>query len=103
MVAYMDEINELIGAKPNLWSIFARDPRLAYHCFFGPAVPAQYRLQGPNACKDARKIIMSVEDDYRCPLKTMRCASSIKTKSYFHRNFAVVLIIFIAYFFRFLL
>ncbi|XP_028400860.1 dimethylaniline monooxygenase [N-oxide-forming] 2-like [Dendronephthya gigantea] len=102
MIAYMDEITEMIGAKPDLWSIFAKDPQLAYHCLFGPAVPAQYRLQGPNTWEDARKNILSVEDDYKCPLKTMRCSPVVKTKPYFHRNFAVVLIIFLACIFCFL-
>ena len=45
----MDEIAELIGAKPDLWQLAKGDWGLALRCFFGPCLPAQYRLQGPGA------------------------------------------------------
>ena len=45
----MDEIAELIGAKPDLWQLGKGDWGLALRCFFGPCLPAQYRLQGPGA------------------------------------------------------
>ena len=66
----------MIGAKPNLWSLFMDDPKLAIRCFFGPCVPAQYRLHGPNPFKDARTVINSVEENYLYPLKTRKCATS---------------------------
>ena len=49
----MDEIAELIGAKPNLWHVAKQDWSLALRCFFGPCLPAQFRLQGPGAWKGA--------------------------------------------------
>ena len=53
----MDEIAELIGAKPNLWQLGKRDWGLALRCFFGPCLPAQYRLQGPGAWHGASSAI----------------------------------------------
>ena len=102
-VPYMDDVAALIGAKPNLWSIFLRDPKLAYCCFFGPAIGAQYRLQGPNTWKGARDVITSVEEDYQRPLKTKRCAPMIvEEKSYFLWVFVVVLGVLLACVFRYL-
>ncbi|ESO84662.1 hypothetical protein LOTGIDRAFT_221976 [Lottia gigantea] len=56
-VDYMDEIASFIGCKPNFWKLAVRDPELALRCHFGPCVPAQYRLQGPNKWSGAREII----------------------------------------------
>ena len=55
----MDTIASLIGAKPNLLQILPKDPNLAFQCFFGPCVPAQYRLQGPGIWPGARDVIMN--------------------------------------------
>jgi dimethylaniline monooxygenase (N-oxide forming) len=103
-VPYLDELGEMIRAKPNLWSIFFKNPKLAYQCFFGPAVPAQYRLQGPNTWGEATKVIMSTEEEYRWPLETKRCMPLIvERKSYFYHIIAVALVVFVAILFCFLI
>ena len=69
-IAYADELSFLIGAKPNLWHLLRTDPELAFRCFFGPCVPAQYRLVGPGTWQGARDIIMGVQESKRVPLRT---------------------------------
>ncbi len=99
----MDEIGEMIGAKPNMWSLLFKNPKLAYQCFFGAAVPAQYRLQGPNPWGEATEVIMRTEEDYRCPLMTKRCIPlMVERKSYFYYIAAVALVVFVAILFHFL-
>ena len=71
-IAYSDEISSLIGARPNLWHLFLTDPKLAFKCYFGPCVPAQYRLVGPGSWKGARDVIMGVEESRVCPLRTRK-------------------------------
>ena len=78
----MDELGEMIGAKPHLWPIFKQDPKLAYQVFFGTMIPTQYRLQGPNTWKDARKHIMSFREQYLCPLNTRNCLEPKESSSY---------------------
>ncbi|KFM81852.1 Dimethylaniline monooxygenase [N-oxide-forming] 5, partial [Stegodyphus mimosarum] len=53
-INFMDELAELAGVKPDLASMFFNDPILFYFCFFGPCLPYQYRLKGPNAWPQAR-------------------------------------------------
>ena len=48
---------ELIGCRPNLLWLLIQDPALALRCFFGPCVPAQWRLMGPGAWSGAKKVI----------------------------------------------
>lgn len=59
-IPYQDGIATKIGAKPTFKSLFLKDPILALKCFFGPAVPASYRLQGPHVWSGARDTIMNV-------------------------------------------
>ena len=92
-IQYMDELGEMIGAKPSLWSIFKEDPKLSYQVFFGTTIPTQYRLQGPNTWKDARKHIMSFQEQYLCPLSTRKCAPSTESNSY-----GVLILIFVIIF-----
>jgi hypothetical protein len=75
----MNELGEMIGAKPNLWSIFKADPKLAYQVFFGTFISTQYRLQRPNTWKDARKHIMNLHEQYLYPLSTRKCAPSAES------------------------
>jgi dimethylaniline monooxygenase (N-oxide forming) len=44
----LDELAEMIGAKPDLWSIFKKDPKLAYEVFFGSLTPAQIDSKAPT-------------------------------------------------------
>ena len=76
----MDELASLIGAKPNLWHLLTTDPQLAFRCFFGPCIPAQYRLMGPGAWLGARDIIMGVQDSTLFPLKTRKIDPKDGTK-----------------------
>lgn len=71
-IAYSDEISSLIGARPNLWHLLMTDPELAFKCYFGPCVPAQYRLVGPGSWQGARDVIMGVEESKVCPLRTRK-------------------------------
>lgn len=48
------------------------DPKLAFKCFFGPCLPAQYRLVGPGSWQGARDVIMGVEESKVCPLRTRK-------------------------------
>ncbi|GFO26102.1 dimethylaniline monooxygenase [n-oxide-forming] [Plakobranchus ocellatus] len=59
-IDYMDQVASKIGAKPNLWKYLLTDPELALKCYFGPCLPAQYRLVGPNAWPKAREFILEV-------------------------------------------
>jgi dimethylaniline monooxygenase (N-oxide forming) len=69
-VQYMDELADAMGCKPDLWKLWRNNWLLATYVTFGPAVPAQYRLEGPgkwegaeaavaDACKgyDFRKVV----------------------------------------------
>ena len=56
-IAYADELAELVGCRPNFVKLFFQDPSLAFKCFFGPCVPAQYRLMGPGTWEGAKKAI----------------------------------------------
>lgn len=71
-IEYSDEISSLIGARPNLWHLLMTDPKLAFKCFFGPCLPAQYRLVGPGSWQGARDVIMGVEESKVCPLRTRK-------------------------------
>ncbi|KAL9981806.1 hypothetical protein ACROYT_G010559 [Oculina patagonica] len=71
-IKYLDEISSLFGAKPNLWHLLMTDPVLAFKCFFGPCVPAQYRLMGPGSWQGARDVIMEVKESVVCPLRTRK-------------------------------
>ena len=86
VISYMDEIASLIGAKPNLWHLLTTDPQLAFRCFFGPCIPAQYRLLGPGAWLGARDIIMGVQDSTLFPLKTRKIGSQDRTNKIISRK-----------------
>ncbi|KAG9483378.1 flavin-containing monooxygenase 5-like [Eleutherodactylus coqui] len=58
-VAYMDELATLAGVKPDLFRMFLTDPQLAFHVFFGPCTPYQYRLTGPGKWSGAREAIFT--------------------------------------------
>lgn len=73
-VDYMDEIAAEIGVKPNLPSLFLRDPKLAMEIFFGPCTPYQYRLQGPGKWAGARRAILTQRARIIKPLRTRTLA-----------------------------
>eukprot|EP00795_Rhopilema_esculentum_P010471 gene10471-19181_t len=67
-ISYQDELASEIGVKPCLWSLLLKDPVLAWHLFFGPACPYQYRLSGPGAWDGARDTILTVDKRIWYPL-----------------------------------
>lgn len=69
-IPYLDEIAEEFGAKPNLWQLFQNDTKLWSKLYFGPSVPYQYRLFGPNTWDGARDAIMTVAQRIEEPFKT---------------------------------
>ncbi|XP_036879875.2 flavin-containing monooxygenase 5-like [Manis javanica] len=73
-VDYMDEIASEIGVKPNLFSLFLWDPKLAVEIFFGPCTPYQYRLQGPGRWAGAREAILTQRERIVKPLRTRALA-----------------------------
>ncbi|CAG2170815.1 unnamed protein product [Oppiella nova] len=69
-VEYMEEMARIIGVKPKLFKYFFTDPKLWCHLYFGPCVPYQYRLNGPNKWSNAREAILTVNDRIKAPFKT---------------------------------
>lgn len=80
---YMDEINSMIGTKPDLIKYLFSDFTLWRHLFFGPAIPAQYRLQGPNQWDGARDAILGVEERIRTPLNSRGMMKEFKSETNF--------------------
>ncbi|XP_018414568.1 PREDICTED: dimethylaniline monooxygenase [N-oxide-forming] 5-like [Nanorana parkeri] len=69
-IEYMDELAESLGVKPDLWELLRTDPKLAWHVFFGPCTPYQYRIAGPGKWDKARKTILSQWDRTLKPTRT---------------------------------
>lgn len=69
-IDYMDELAELVGAKPSLLSLAFTDPKLWYACVFGPCLSYQYRIRGPHPWAGARRAILGVDQRMRTPLST---------------------------------
>ncbi|XP_014678576.1 PREDICTED: dimethylaniline monooxygenase [N-oxide-forming] 5-like [Priapulus caudatus] len=68
-IPLMDELAAEVGARPDLWCLFKRDPFLALRCLVGPCVPAQYRLMGPGAWSGAKTTIQDTFRNTMAPLK----------------------------------
>ncbi|KAJ3019731.1 Cyclopentanone 1,2-monooxygenase (CPMO) [Thoreauomyces humboldtii] len=57
-VTYMDELASKIGCKPDVWQMIRQgELGLASKVLFGPAIPAQFRLQGPGKWEGAAHAI----------------------------------------------
>ncbi|CAG2113951.1 unnamed protein product, partial [Medioppia subpectinata] len=69
-VEYMEEMARLVGAKPRLWKYVCTDPKLWWSLYFGPCVPYQYRLNGPNLWPNARETILTVNKRIETPFRT---------------------------------
>uniref|UniRef100_A0A0K0ETL1 Flavin-containing monooxygenase n=1 Tax=Strongyloides stercoralis TaxID=6248 RepID=A0A0K0ETL1_STRER len=59
---YMDEIAEMIKCKPNPIDYIFKDFKLFYALLFGPNVPYAYRLKGPHPWKNARNVLLTIND-----------------------------------------
>lgn len=70
-INYMDDLAVRIGVKPSAL-LFLTDPQLAWHVFFGPCTPYQYRLRGPGRWAGARQAILTQWGRTLKPLRT-RC------------------------------
>ncbi|XP_072500695.1 flavin-containing monooxygenase 5 [Notamacropus eugenii] len=66
----MEDLAELVGVRPKLLPLVFTDPKLAFHMFFGPCTPVQYRLQGRGKWDGAREAILTVNDRIKKPMKT---------------------------------
>ncbi|KAI0211088.1 Dimethylaniline monooxygenase [N-oxide-forming] 2 [Lamellibrachia satsuma] len=69
-VTYMDTVATEIGCKPNIAKLLLTDPKLGFHCYFGPATAFQYRLMGPGRWDGAREAVLGSQDRMLYPLKT---------------------------------
>ena len=86
----MDELAELIGCRPSMPKLFLRDPSLAVRCFFGPCIPAQYRLTGPNQWQGAATAIRRSLWNNVIATKT-RVVEKVASGSYRRTNNAIVI------------
>ncbi|XP_067671651.1 flavin-containing monooxygenase 5-like [Haliotis asinina] len=97
-IDYMDEIASKIGVKPNFKRLVFEDPVLAFKCFFGPCVPAQYRLTGPGKWEGARPLIMdAVSRATRGATCRKTCAK--KRQSRMERSSTLMLLLYVFVFF----
>ncbi|VDL72517.1 unnamed protein product [Nippostrongylus brasiliensis] len=79
-VEIMDELAELLGCKPSLFSRIFYDPKLANALYFHGLVPYQYRLQGPHSWKGAREAILTFEDRVFNATRTRRTKETLQSK-----------------------
>lgn len=80
-VPYLNTLAEFIGAKPNLFKLLVTDPHLFYSCYFGPCTSYSYRLNGPNAWPDARRIILDTKNRIKQPLQTRKVEVTDKSEN----------------------
>lgn len=92
----MEDLAELVGAKPNILSLAFTDPKLALELFFGPCTPMHYRLQGPGKWSGARKAILTTDERIRKPMMTRKIECSTSTNSVFTMGRFMLAIIFFA-------
>lgn len=79
-VDYLDDLSSMIGAKPNIFSMFFRDFPLFLACFMGPNLPYQYRLQGPHSWENARHTILRYRERVEAAFKTRYYPPETKTE-----------------------
>ncbi|XP_077560960.1 flavin-containing monooxygenase 5-like [Haemaphysalis longicornis] len=73
LINYMDELASQIGARPNLLKYFFTDNEL-FRVLLGPAVPYQYRLEGPHRWHGARQAILESHQRVLYPLNDQSCS-----------------------------
>ena len=96
-VPYTDEIASLAGVNPNLWSLLLEDPHLALRCYFGPCIPAQYRLRGPGSWEGAKDVINNIQESTLAPLRTRKVAGQLQSdQSKWKIIFVSLLVLFFA-------
>uniref|UniRef100_A0A7E5A2E1 Flavin-containing monooxygenase n=1 Tax=Panagrellus redivivus TaxID=6233 RepID=A0A7E5A2E1_PANRE len=77
---YMDELADLIGAKPEIRKLALKDPLLAWKVFSGPATSYTYRLIGPKKWDGARDAIFTTEYRILAGMAPEGKISELKTK-----------------------
>uniref|UniRef100_H2YD45 Flavin-containing monooxygenase n=1 Tax=Ciona savignyi TaxID=51511 RepID=H2YD45_CIOSA len=80
-IAYMDEIADQIGVKPNMFSLFITDRKLARKVWYEFCSAYQYRLKGPGKWAGAREAIMGQQSRMFCPLHTRATSKRSKSKN----------------------
>uniref|UniRef100_A0A0B7AC33 Flavin-containing monooxygenase n=1 Tax=Arion vulgaris TaxID=1028688 RepID=A0A0B7AC33_9EUPU len=78
---FMDEVAVLAGCKPSLLKLLFTDPVLFYYVAFGPGVPYQYRLHGPNPWPGARNAILTTLYRVKKPFETRTIPNNSRHKS----------------------
>ncbi|RWS24687.1 hypothetical protein B4U80_09456 [Leptotrombidium deliense] len=68
-IPFMDLIATYVGCKPNLFRYAITDHKLWFQLLFGPCMPYQYRLTGPNQWDGARDAILNYKERYQAPFK----------------------------------
>ncbi|KAK0395937.1 hypothetical protein QR680_001497 [Steinernema hermaphroditum] len=93
-IGYMDELAEIIDARPNIWNLLTSDFHLGLQVLFGPCTAYQYRLQGPHKWPDARTAILNTNKRMFYP----NTQSSYLVHDFFdYLLFAIVFILFYFY------
>uniref|UniRef100_UPI0037E971D4 flavin-containing monooxygenase 5-like n=1 Tax=Semicossyphus pulcher TaxID=241346 RepID=UPI0037E971D4 len=69
-IPYLDSLAEQVGVRPNVLSLFLKDPRLALQVLLGPCTSYQYRLTGPGRWAGARQAILTQWERVLQPFKT---------------------------------
>ncbi|XP_051042075.1 flavin-containing monooxygenase 2 [Phodopus roborovskii] len=99
-VDYLDELALEIGAKPDLVSLFFKDPKLAVKLYFGPCNSYQYRLVGPGQWEGARNAILTQKQRILKPLKTRTLQPSSNNPASFLLKILGLLAVVLAFFFQ---
>lgn len=96
---FMDEVADQFGAKPNLFKCFFTDPVLWLHLVFGPCVPYQFRLKGPNKWKGARDAILSVSERTSQALSYQVDPKMTRGSKNYLKTFSIIAIVTIVFLF----
>ncbi|GMR57541.1 hypothetical protein PMAYCL1PPCAC_27736, partial [Pristionchus mayeri] len=94
---YMDDLSELINAKPHAWhSLALSDPKLAFAAAFAPYSSYFYRLRGPHAWEGARAAVLGIEDRIVQALDANAkgsCFNALKSQAVFELTLYIVFLV----------
>jgi len=79
---FMDGLAALCGCSVDFYTLMKEDPKLAFHVFFGPFTPYQFRLFGSGKWDGARDAIVNQWDRVYKPFQT-RPLNVVTRKSIF--------------------
>ncbi|OTF73587.1 hypothetical protein BLA29_005025 [Euroglyphus maynei] len=89
-INFMDEISQQVGCRPPVWKYLFTDFKLFSTMMFGPCVPYQYRLVGPNAWPGARQAILTASKRIQAPLKTNPAIKQSSESGKIFKNFNMI-------------